>query len=164
MIHLPEVPEEWARCRSRTRHTGQDCSRLVAKGVPTASALSIPGSSGGRARWAHFNFTRMNVELTFQQEEVEDARVVRALLLERETRRGIRKTTAIANQSRCACRIATSEIDDDETVTVVGDGARGARCWRARGSVSSEIEKAHSGRDPHPWISLAGRCAWAIDN
>jgi len=41
---------------------------------------------------------------------------------------------------------------------------RGTLLAGSRRRVSREIEKAHSGRDPHPWISLAGRCPWAIDN
>ena len=47
-------------------------------GLPTADRRSIR-SSGGRRWWAHLAFTRINIEPTFQKEEIEDLMNVRGV-------------------------------------------------------------------------------------
>ena len=53
-------------------------SRVVAEGLPTGARRSIR-SSGGRARWAHLDFTRINIELTILRKKVEDLMNVRGV-------------------------------------------------------------------------------------
>ena len=54
--------------------------RQSARDVPTAERLSVP-ASGGRTWWAHFEFTRISIELTILLKEIEDLREARTTLL-----------------------------------------------------------------------------------
>jgi len=64
---------EW-RCGDRRPAWCRSCLGLLAssrQGFPTAGRLSNR-SSGGRARWAHDDFTRINIEVTIFQNRTED--------------------------------------------------------------------------------------------
>jgi hypothetical protein len=41
--------------------------------------LETGSSGGGRTRWAHFEFTRINIELTIQKNQVEELMNVRGV-------------------------------------------------------------------------------------
>jgi len=45
---------------------------------PRAVPVSLPFLDGGRTWWAHFEFARINIELTILPKEIEDLREARA--------------------------------------------------------------------------------------
>ena len=60
---------------------GEPC--LVAQGLPIAERYSFnppSGLGGGRTWWAHFEFTRMNIEPTILRKKIEDLRQLGAFM------------------------------------------------------------------------------------
>jgi len=49
-------------------------------GSPSAQSRGSEASRGGRTWWAHYEFGRMNIELTILKKEIEDAREVSAIV------------------------------------------------------------------------------------
>ena len=54
-------------------------TRSSRQGSTDRKRASPSASGGGRTRWAHFEFTRINIELTIQKNQVEDLMNVRGV-------------------------------------------------------------------------------------
>ena len=69
-------------------------SSLAAEGLQTVNRLFMR-LSGGRAWWAHFEFTRINIEPIILRKKIEDVREARASSPFRDQNPTIRFTRAV---------------------------------------------------------------------
>ena len=79
--------------------TGLDRSSFVAEGLQTVNRL-LARLSGGRSWWAHFKFTRINIEMIFLRKKIEEVARVRRVCV-RATSDIVRRRSLVRATPEC---------------------------------------------------------------